>query len=70
MIRNARSSDFEAILRINRAAQPGVALLSREELAAIVLRTLPLLVWRENDEATAYAILYPEDADYDGEEFA
>lgn len=70
MIRAAKPSDFDAILRINRAAQPGVALLSREELAAIVLRTLPFLVWRENDEAIAYTILYRDDADYDGDEFA
>ena len=70
MLAAANPADFDAILRINRAAQPGVALLSRDELAAIVLRTLPFLVWRENGETIAYAILYAEDSVYDGEEFA
>lgn len=70
MIRPGIEGDFDAILRINRAGRPGVAALEREDLAAIVGSEGELLLWSETGDCLGYAIVYTNEVDYDGEEFA
>jgi len=70
MIRNARSSGFDAILRINAEAQPKVMRLSRDELAGVLAAAPQFLVWTEGEEVVAYLIAYVGTDSYDGEEFA
>ncbi|MFT3807781.1 GNAT family N-acetyltransferase [Arenimonas sp.] len=69
MLVAATAADFDAVLRINRAARPGVAVLEQADLAAIFASEGELLLWREAERCTGYVIVYEDKADYDGEEF-
>jgi uncharacterized protein len=69
-IRALTPKDFEPILRINARSRPGVAFLSDSELTRLTaLPNLHLVATDQTDSALAYALVFPREAGYDGEEF-
>ncbi|MFO1435703.1 MAG: GNAT family N-acetyltransferase [Gammaproteobacteria bacterium] len=69
MLAPIAQSDFNEILRINSAAQPGVVPLSLPELARIRSTATVFCALKEDGEARAYVIAYSSDCAYEGEEF-
>jgi predicted GNAT superfamily acetyltransferase len=68
-MRPAQDQDFERIIAINQAGQPGVSPLALAELAAIEASASLFEVAEIDRELVGYVIAYADTNVYDGEEF-
>jgi uncharacterized protein len=68
-MRPAREQDFEHIIAINAAGQPGVSPLTPTELALVRTNTQLFEVAELDRELVGYLIAYLDTSVYDGEEF-
>jgi predicted GNAT superfamily acetyltransferase len=69
MLEPVVNADFESILQINQAAQPGVLSLSLPEPERIKNEAAVFCALKANGKCRAYVIAYSRDSTYDGEEF-
>lgn len=68
-IRTLSIADVADVLAINRAARPNVAPLDAAELGRLRSLASDTVVILDDDAVIGYALVFPDDAAYDGEEF-
>jgi predicted GNAT superfamily acetyltransferase len=69
VIRALTDADGAQVLALNRAARPNVAPLDSAELARLQTPSNGHVVIVEDGAVLGYALVFPDDAAYDGEEF-